>query len=618
MTINILDDLTISRIAAGEIIENPASIVKELIENSIDAKAKNIVIEIKGAAWEYIKVFDDGEGIPESEIEKAFYRHATSKLSNFNDLENITSLGFRGEALASIASVAKVEVLTKTKNDLAGTRAILENGKIIDKSNVGIPVGTTFYITDVFYNTPVRRKFLKRDSSEFNSIQDVVKKIALGTPNVSFKLIKDSRVVFSKVSTNDYKNHIFSILGRDFSNHLIEKKYDTKQYKINAFFSDNYLYRTSRSEQYIYINGRFVKNLDISKSIEKAYYSQIPLGRFPVYIIYIEIDPSIVDVNIHPKKHEVKFSDGEILIQLLKDLAEKTLMPNREFIKPIEEESKKENVNIFELYPIEEDIPINNTNQNVDKEIYVEKLESKNFEVQDNFFVEQKPYDITNVNDSIESYDKSPQLNNAHEVANEEVSNENEINLIDAKYVGCLFKTYLIFEQSNDKFFLVDQHAAHERVKYEKFVEQFNLKQVDSQILLKPEIFNVNSVELDKFDTFTENLKIIGFDVEKFSDNSLIVRAIPAIISVGFEDFLRQSLEVIDASVTSAYQINPYSLMKKACKAAVKGNENLSVIEIKQLIKDLVNCNDPFTCPHGRPTVLQLNKKDLEKIFLRG
>ncbi|MDY2986959.1 MAG: DNA mismatch repair endonuclease MutL [Peptoniphilus sp.] len=616
MTINILDDLTISKIAAGEIIENPASIVKELVENSIDAEAKNIVVEVKGAPWEYIKISDDGIGILSDEIEKAFYRHATSKLSNFKDLTEITSLGFRGEALASIASVSKIEVLTKTKNDLAGTRARLEDGKILDKKNIGIPVGTTFYISDVFHNTPVRKKFLKKESSEFNLIQDVVKKIALGTPEVSFKLIRDSRVILSKSATTNMSDHIFSILGRDISNNLINKKFENERYKINAFFSNNALYRTSRSEQYIYINGRFIRNLEISKSIERAYYSQIPLGRYPVFVIYLEIDPYLVDVNVHPKKHEVKFSNDEVIVQLLKDLAEETLKPNRDFIKPIEDEPKTENVNIFELFTIDSsdneevaEIDYDNDFINSEKE---HKYEFKKEFLADKDYEKKEP--------TIVSYDKNKQLKIIDDTIAKENTEKfkNEVNLIDSRYVGSLFNTYLILESGDNRWFLIDQHAAHERVKYEKFLKQFNYRQVDSQMLLKPEIFDVSNVELDQFDEFTETLNKIGFEIDKFSDNSLIVRAIPSIVGSNFEDFLRQSLQEVNENLTSAYQVNPYALMKKACKAAVKANEKLSSIEVKQLVKDLVNCEDPYTCPHGRPTVLELTKRDLEKMFLRG
>lgn len=613
MTIKILDDLTISKIAAGEIIENPASIVKELIENSIDANSKNIVIEIKNSPWEYIKVSDDGDGIFEDEIEKAFMRHSTSKLSDFNDLENITSLGFRGEALASITSIAKVEILTKTKSDISGTRAVIENGKIIEKKKIGIPKGTTFYITDIFYNTPVRRKFLKKETTEFNYIMDVVKKISLGIPEISIKLIKDSRVVFSKIATDDLSNQVFAVLGSDISKNLKYITGNYEKYSIKAFFSTNVLYRASRSEQYIYINGRFIRNLEISKSIEKAYYSQIPLGRFPVFVVYIEIDPSIVDVNIHPKKHEVKFVQGEILVQILKDLAEDALLSSREIIHHDVDDKKSEKVNIFELYSEEKEneiiIPQNTKTLNVNN-------------IQDNFQtnneIEEKNYTSSNFLNTEYTIDNTTSTASEH-TDDYAVEKTNPLkSLINSKYIGSLFNTYLIFEQVDDNWFLIDQHAAHERVKYEKYLEQFNNKTVDTQMLLKPEIYNLNSYETDKFDDFYEKFNLIGFDIEKFSDSSIIVRGIPSILDNKYEDFLRQTLYVIEENTTSAYQINPYDLMKRACKAAVKANEKLSIGEAQHLLKDLIDCIDPYTCPHGRPTILNLTKRDLEKMFLRG
>ncbi len=348
MSIVLLDDNTISKISAGEIIENPASVVKELLENSIDAGAKNITVEVKNSPTDFIRITDDGCGFKADEIELAFMRHSTSKLSKIEDLEELTTLGFRGEALASISSIAKIRLLTKNSEDLAGTATKIENGKIIEQSNVGMPHGSTFYVEDIFYNTPVRKKFLRADNVEFNLIFDVIQKIALGNPQVSISYIRDGKTLLNSYKNSNYKNHILNVLGREIATNLIENSFSSDNYKIRAYFSNNKLFRSSRNHQYIYINGRYVTNREISREIEKVYKSLIPLNRFPVFILFIDINSSLIDVNIHPKKHEVKLSNENNLIAILCEMVEEVLYPNRS-IREIEDEPKV-NLNVFDIF----------------------------------------------------------------------------------------------------------------------------------------------------------------------------------------------------------------------------------------------------------------------------
>ena len=346
--INILDEYTVSKIAAGEIIENPASIVKELLENSIDAEAKNIIVEVKGGVSNFIRVSDDGCGIEKDDLKFAFLRHATSKLKTSDDLFNIHSLGFRGEALASISNVSKLTCITKTDKDQTATVVEVENGEIKSEKSIASNEGTTFIIEDIFYNTPVRKKYLKSENLEFSYIFDVVEKLSLSRSDISFTLIRDGKVVVSSISNENLKNHIHSVLGSDITRNLVEIEYEEDGYKIKGFISNNMLYRSTRNHEYLFVNGRFVKNLEIARAIEKSYKSLIPLNRFPVYLLYIEIDPKLVDVNIHPKKHEIKLSNENRLIEILESLIREKLYKNTEIFKVDFEE--KEEKSIFEEF----------------------------------------------------------------------------------------------------------------------------------------------------------------------------------------------------------------------------------------------------------------------------
>ena len=628
MSIKLLDDATISKIAAGEIIENPASIIKELLENSIDANAKNIVIEIKGSIGEYIRITDDGDGIDESDLDIAFLRHSTSKLRKVEDLYNIVSLGFRGEALASISHISHVEVMTKTKDSKVGTRAVVENGKIISKNNIGLPIGTTFYIKDVFYNTPVRKKYLKNNTTEFNYINEVVQKIALGNNNVSIKLIRDGKIVLNSNRDVELKNHIYSILGRDIAANLIESNFNSESYKIKAFFSNNKLYRSNRNHQYIYINGRYVKNLDISRKLEKEYYSLIPLNRYPVFLLYIEIDPILVDVNIHPKKHEVKLSKENNLIAILCEMIEDSLYPNRSIEKPIEEidNKNKKNVTVFEMFTdkdepiIEENFLLNDFNSkksydfsNNDSKDSIELIKESDEFFQDNLKEATSIYaageDTINNNVVIDDNESIP--------ANED--SKIDKNLLETTIIGTLFKTFIVLENSkSEKCYLIDQHAAHERIMYEKFKYQYENAQIDKQILLTPEIINVNAEEKNKIENNIELFNSLGFEIEEFGENSILIRTVPMIFGTPSNiSFIYDSINMLDRDIKSTYEIDPYKIMRKACKAAVKSGDILSNSEIYALIESLINCDNPYTCPHGRPTIIEFSKYDIEKAFLR-
>lgn len=629
MTIRLLDESTISKISAGEIIENPASIVKELLENAIDANSKNIVIEVNGNIGEYIRMTDDGDGIKKDELPLAFLRHSTSKLRKVEDLFDIVSLGFRGEALASISHISHVEIMTKHKDEKVGTRALVEHGEIIESNNVGLPAGTTFYIKDIFYNTPVRKKYLKNDISEFNFIQEVVQKIALSNNSVSIKLIRDGKIVLNTNKNLDLKNHIYNILGRDIASNLIRTDFKSESYKVTAFFSNNKLYRSNRTHQYVYINGRYIKNLDISRRIERGYYSLIPLNRYPVFILYIEIDPILVDVNIHPKKHEVKLSKENNIIAILGEMLEEVLYPNRSIENPIDvsSEKSKSNTTVFDLFT-------NNKSEDSEESVIETNFIEQNKYVEDN----KSSYDtlddntiISTLNENNNEYSmqssETMELNDNTMVDDVDDNDTKELidnskidyNLLNTRIVGTLFKTFIILEDSkNNKSFLVDQHAAHERIMYERLKKQYKNSDISKQLLLSPEIIELSASEKDNVENNIELFKSIGFDIEAFGENSIIIREVPILFGMpSYLNFIYDVINALNRDIDSSYDIDPYKIMKKACKAAVKAGDILSNVEINALLEDLIACENPYTCPHGRPTVLEFTKKNLEKMFLR-
>lgn len=628
MSIVLLDDNTISKISAGEIIENPASVVKELLENSIDARAKNITVEVKNSPTDFIRITDDGCGFKADEIELAFMRHSTSKLSKIEDLEELTTLGFRGEALASISSIAKIRLLTKNSEDLAGTSTKIENGKIIEQSNVGMPHGSTFYVEDIFYNTPVRKKFLRADNVEFNLIFDVIQKIALGNPQVSISYIRDGKTLLNSYKNSNYKNHILNVLGREIATNLIENSFSSDNYKIRAYFSNNKLFRSSRNHQYIYINGRYVTNREISREIEKVYKSLIPLNRFPVFILFIDINSSLIDVNIHPKKHEVKLSNENNLIAILCEMVEEVLYPNRS-IREIEDEPKV-NLNVFDIF----DDKSNDNLINFKEPAYEPgDNDIKEFDIDSQSFHENyQPFDMNkenldNNNDIDNIDDKTEDFNNDYisileQFKEDSFLNDKEVidsNLINTRIVGILFDTFIILENKNkDLIYLVDQHAAHERVMYEKYKKQYLNSNINSQVLLKPEIIELNASEYMKIEKNFHLFKDLGFSIDSFGENSIILREVPMIFGFPtYVSFIRDIIDSLDDKIYSNYQADMWKVMKRACLKAVKAGDTLSNMEVKELINSLIHCENPYTCPHGRPTIIDIKKTTIAKLFLR-
>ncbi len=604
--IKLLDEITINKIAAGEIIERPASIVKELVENSIDAKANNIIIEIKDGGKSYIRVTDDGEGIPRDEVELAFKRHSTSKIESIEDLNNTISLGFRGEALASISTVSKIEALTKTEKDLKGIQLFLENGDILEKNSIGCPKGTTMIVRELFYNTPVRKKFLKSDLAESNCISDLVYRLALGNFQISFKYIKDNKIIIKTPGNNKLLSNIYLLLGKEFTENLNEIYYENDILKIYGYISNNTFYRGSRNHQYIYINNRYIESQHISRIIEEKYKSLIPINKFPVFIIFLEIDPLLLDVNIHPTKQEVKFKEQNLIDEAIEKAIDSEFdrlynIPEIELPKKKSKEDKYEDINFL-------DKPKNDV------------VEKDNVEKSSNNIVKityEKP--ANKIKDASEDYNKNIEQDNITNNIDFDRKSKNIIVLSDLKIIGVIFKTYIIVEDSiNENVYIVDQHAAHERVLYEKFKREYENENIAVQKLLAPEIIELTNKELN---IIKENIDLfykLGFEIEEFGMNSIALRGVP--ILFGKPNYKQMLFDIVDNfqhNIKSNYEMRLEKIMKIACSSAVKGGDRISDIEIHSLFEQLEKADNPYTCPHGRPIIIQITKYELEKQFKR-
>lgn len=604
--IKILDDLTIQKIAAGEVVERPSSIVKELIENSLDANAKNITIEIKNGGKSYIRITDDGDGIDENDLRIAFKRHSTSKLSSVEDLYEIKSLGFRGEALSSISNVSKVQVMTKTENSLGGIQAIIEEGEILSTSIIGSPKGTTMIVKDLFYNLPVRKKFLKSDLIESNQISDIVYKIALGNADTSIKFIRDSKVVLSTSRNNVLSSHIYSVLGKEFAKNLTEVNDGDEEIQITGYISNNQLYRSNRSHQYIYINGRYINNLNIANTIESHYKTLLPLNRFPVFILFIEIDPGSIDVNIHPTKQEVKFANHDKIMEIINNTIKKVIyssisIPKVKFNKP-ETKIKEELPLLFDL----------NKNNKLEENIVI-----KDFTTKDEPF--NRPKDNIYIGEKMVEKDYTSSIDTLATKEDEHNNKTLKNILLDLEPIGIVFNTYILAEDKiNEKIYFIDQHAAHERVMYERYLNEYKKEQIAVQQLITYEVIELTNGEMTNF---LENISLfqsLGFDVEEFGSNSIAIRGVPLLFGIpNIKDLFYDLLDNVGSQIKSSYELKLDKIMKLACVNAIKAGDTIDNIEILSLFDQLKLCENPHTCPHGRPTILEMTKRDIEKEFLR-
>ncbi len=616
--IQLLDDKTIQKIAAGEVIERPASIIKELIENSIDANSKNIVVEINDGGKTYIRVTDDGDGIDEDDLALAFQRHSTSKLKHIDDLYSILTLGFRGEALASISAVSKVEVLTKTKSNKAGIHAVIEDGDIKSMDLVGAPKGTTMIVRDLFYNLPVRKKFLKSDLAEGNSISNMFYKLALGNYNTSFKLIRDDKIALKTLGNGNIKENIYSVLGKDITKDLLPVEFEDEGVKLKGFISNNSLYRGNRSHQYLYINGRYIVHYGISNAIEHHYKSLIPLNRYPVFILYMDLNPNRLDVNIHPTKQEVKFTNKDDVVGIISNVVKNFLYPKVNIPTfQVKEPKSKQNEELPTLFEID----------NVrEASIKVRDYSSIDLDYTDNVFSipDNKIYHTFNDSNQgvMEEGDNKINLVIDFEKKEDKALKETlpkKKELPEITPIGILFNTYILGENRIDeKLYFIDQHAAHERIMYERYRKEYETEDINIQQLLSPEIVELTNAE---YNYLTENLdyfKKMGFELESFGPTSYAIRGVPFLFGKpNVRNLFMDLLDNLDKDIKNSFETRLDKLMKLACTSSVKSGDKLSMIEINALLKDLANCDNPYSCPHGRPTIMDMHKQEIEKQFLR-
>lgn len=623
--IKLLSEDTIQKIAAGEVIERPVSVIKELVENSIDAGSDTIIVEIKNGGKDYISVSDNGSGIEKNEIELAFKRHSTSKLEKFDDLYDIRTLGFRGEALASILAVSKLIVSTRTKSEKIGKKVEFRNSKVINESDVAMNVGTKIVIKDLFYNVPVRKKFMKSDQTEANLITTTMYKFAICNTDVSIKYIKDNKTLFETKKNSSIKENIINLFGTSMSNNLIDIDISSHDYKIHGFISNNNLYRANRQMQYIFLNGRFIKSEDIRNTVESNYKSVIPNGRFPLFWLFFEINPKLVDVNVHPNKQKVKIS---ILDEILEELNKKVrfLLENNVRITNISQSIPDDKYKDLRRNYFESDS--NLTNYKYDK--VSEPTYSYNL-----FNENSKLSNLRNIRykDESEAFNKKPETNKyflkEKDVAKQDNFFLNEIEQIKvesylAKYekfdiLTVLFKTYILAKDEYDsKIYLFDQHACHERINYEKLTKQMLDKEVVSQNLAFP--INISLTD-ELMEIYTNNKSIfeeLGYESDVFSDDSVVVRAVPYLFGNSNAEFLfTDILDTIAKNSNDPFDVIESKVIKRSCKMSVKAGDTLSNFEIIKLLEDLFKCEYPLTCPHGRPTFIEMNEKDLEKMFMR-
>lgn len=710
--IQLLDQDTINKIAAGEVVERPASVVKELVENAIDAEATAITVEIKDGGLETIRITDNGTGIAAEEIRNAFLRHSTSKIRDVEDLFHINSLGFRGEALASIASVAQVEVITKTYQQLTGIRYQLEGGFEKNFEEIGCPEGTTFIINHLFFNTPARRKFLKSPVTEASYIAELMNKLALGNPHVSFKFINNGQVKLHTSGNNRQLDCIFTVFGKEITKNLIEINHEDSRMQISGYIGKPVISRANRNFENYFLNGRYIKSKVIQKAIEDAYKTKLTVHQYPFTVFHINMDPETVDINVHPTKMEVRFHDekyvydslynaiyealnrNELIPQVSFDIKKPEDKPifRRDIPEPFEKnrmQSDEYSTPSFDgrigqvkesavanqavpgrevafgretalgkevAFTSETDIPVTiSQDENVLKTndtIGQEKQDASKFainEYQSTITNEEKIHEINEhqINDIHEqlnnkvdqqAYDNSHNqiegLNNqstqelretqiqpplqGEQIDYKEALFTDAASVKEHKIVGQLFNTYWIVE-FKDKYYIIDQHAAHERILYDKIIDGLKEHKTASQVLVQPLIVQLSMKERLRYDAHQELFSELGFDIEDFGGDALAIRAVPLIFEkpIKPEDFISILDRLEDEYKEEKYSHLLEEIASMACKAAVKGHDKMSILEYEALIDELLKLENPFNCPHGRPTIISMTRYELEKKFKR-
>lgn len=684
MSIQLLDENTINKIAAGEVIERPSSVVKELVENAIDAKATAITVEIKEGGISFIRVTDNGTGINGNEISMAFERHATSKIKSIEDLITVSSLGFRGEALASIAAVSQVELITKTKESFNGYRYICEGGEEKSIEEIGAPEGTTFIVRNLFYNTPVRRKFLKTATTEASYVNSLIQYLSLSHPDISFRFISNNQNKLHTSGNMNLKDIIYNVYGRDITANLIELNAKTQDVEISGFIGKPMICRGNRSYENYYINGRYIKSGIITKAIEEGFKGFIMPHNYPFTAIHFKINPSIIDVNVHPTKMELRFSKNDFIYNFVLDTIVSALR-NRELAveatlpdalnAATNDNAAKSDVIKEKVNEVKDNFVKNNTVENLVIEKKTEKnIVNENKAVQNTFtkntavpdetlenvvntntVTENKssllpkessiqqtlnqpvlkkeynerlpePFEIKRSDDLISEDKKTYEARKQEEVKKEYGQQMSFVDdkLLDKnavkpyRIIGQLFETYWLIE-FEDKFYMMDQHAAHEKILYERTMKHLKEKTMDSQMIMPPVILSLSMREEEILNEYMPVFSKLGYEIESFGGNEYKVTGIPA--GLPRMDYKQLLIDLIDNLIEEGPSKNLEIITDRvatmSCKAAVKGNNRLSFEEAKELISELMEAENPYNCPHGRPTLIVMSKYEIEKKFKR-
>lgn len=613
--IAILNQETIDKIAAGEVVERPCSVVKELVENAIDAGSTAITVEIKEGGISFIRITDNGCGIERDQVAVAFYRHSTSKIRSAEDLLTVKSLGFRGEALSSISAVARVELITKTYDELTGTRYVIEGSKELSNEEIGAPDGTTFIVKDLFYNVPARRKFLKTAQTEGSYISDMVEKLALSHPDISFKFINNNQTKLHTSGNGNRKDIIYHIFGREISSSLLEVKHECEYFKVEGFIGKPVITRGNRNYENYFINGRYVKSNILSRAIEEAYKNFLMQHQYPFTVLYFTFF-SELDVNVHPTKMELRFdNNNEIYVELCDTIY--AILSHKEMIPEVPVDSTPAPKKIVHEYkePIPEPFEkrrINEVRAAESRSVYGQSVTST-----------VKNYSAT------EPAAKAPETSTAYEPAQVVTGTQQTLGDYDKVFltesskkqfsiIGQLFKTYWLIE-FEDKLYIIDQHAAHEKVLYEKTMARLANKDFTSQRISPPIVMTLDARECEMLEKYRPQIEQFGYEVEHFGGKEYMISAIPDnLFNIDMKDLF---IEMLDDFSNATGRQTPDIITEKvasmSCKAAVKGNDKLTLPEINKLIDELLSLDNPYNCPHGRPTIISMSKYEIEKKFKR-
>lgn len=652
--IALLSQETIDKIAAGEVIERPSSVVKELVENAIDAGSSAVTVEIKEGGISFIRISDNGCGIEREQIPLAFLRHSTSKIKSVEDLFTVTSLGFRGEALSSIAAVSQVELITKTNGDFTGSRYLIEGSKEVSLEEIGAPDGTTFIIRNLFYNTPARKKFLKSAQTEGTYIHELMQRMILSHPDVAFKFIMNNQVKLQSSGNGNIKDIIYHLYGRDITKALLPIAHESELFKVSGFIGKPMISRGNRGYELYFVNGRFIRSQILSKAIEDAFKPFLMQHQYPFTVLYFEIDSSLLDVNVHPTKMELRFSNQQELYREVQSILSAALV-HRDIIPEVPVDTPKKNE--MEVPKIEKVMP--------------EPFEQKRLEEIRKAVRKDSPYEIKypvsrpmgtgavssatqeKLLDTIKSMPpedmmeerirKEPLPEQSKKETEKELAKEayvlreeetygakpegsyeqgsflKEEEMAKQKIIGQLFDTYWLVEY-NDRLFIVDQHAAHEKVMYEKLKKQFEKKEFTSQAISPPIVITLSMREAEVLERFKEQFTKLGFEIEHFGGAEYSICGVPGnLYRLNTKDVLIEMLDELTDGISERATADVIldKIASMSCKAAVKGSQRLSLPEMEQLMKDLMKLDNPYNCPHGRPTIIAMSKYEIEKKFKR-